>query len=159
MRRRPEMRERDPDNAWLGRIAGVSRMWPEWSSSPAASLKPEAGYRIFLRQAPAMDRKKPRPGRWGRGLGRPCTPTAQIGNSPSLPTALEFRQLGDIGRDPSGLVPGEQLGCGLPLILVGHFESPLIVCLCGNGCSVKQVQSVLGCPIEWIASFRPNIQF
>jgi hypothetical protein len=24
---------------------------------------------------------------------------------------------------------------------------------------VKQVQSVLGCPIEWIASFRPNIQF
>ena len=42
------------------------------------------------------------------------TPTAQIGNSPSLPMALEFRQLGDIGRDPSGLVPGEQLGCGLP---------------------------------------------
>jgi hypothetical protein len=38
------------------------------------------------------------------------TPTAQIGNSPSLPMALEFRQLGDIDGYAPGLVAGEQLG-------------------------------------------------
>ena len=54
--------------------AGVSRMWPEWFSSPAASLKPEAGYRIFLRQAPAVDRKKPRPGTLGSGLRETMNP-------------------------------------------------------------------------------------
>jgi hypothetical protein len=155
------MRERDSDNAWLGRIAGVSRMWPEWSSSPAASLKPEAGYRIFLRQAPAVDRKKPRPGTLGSGLRETMNPPVYSADrqQPSLPMALEFRQLGDIGRDPSGLVPGEQLGCGLPAHPCRPLREPVDCLPHGNGCSVKQVQSVLGCPIEWIASFRPNIQF
>ena len=142
VRRRPEMRERDPGRC--ASQAGVSCAWPEGPSLPAALLKPGRVNRAFRRQARiSTDRKKPRPDRRWSGLqeGKPVqsTPTAQIGNSPHYPrrwSSGSLAMLAAIRRRIKGLVrpvsAGKEMAIGMTKrwmaeITYRNGDAPMIV--------------------------------
>jgi hypothetical protein len=42
---------------------------------------------------------------------------------------------------------------------MSHHESLLVLCLGISGCPMKKPQNGLRCPVNWIASFRPDVCF